>query len=262
MRTLNYIKTLKQELQLKLKTSLHDFDDEELNAYENELISKVKAYGVAVVPNFYSEEQCATMRNEIDQLLVEHKSRISTDDYESDKRLFAANQVSDKINSYYTDSFLKKFSENYIGESIKDGFTLAARMDYKANNPGSGGGWHRDSALEPQIKAITYLSNVSAENGPYQYLVKSHKSREILKLTWSGKVYFNQHRFKDELIQEVIDHDDLATFEAKQGTLILTDTRGIHRGMPIAEGSRYALTNYYFFDKPIEDRMRQLFVRP
>jgi hypothetical protein len=37
------------------------------------------------------------------------------------------------------------------------------------------------------------------------------------------------------------------TFFAPAGSLILVDTRGIHRGRPLYKnGERYALTNYYW----------------
>ena len=36
---------------------------------------------------------------------------------------------------------------------------------------------------------------------------------------------------------------------AKAGTLILVDTSYLHRGKPLENNSRYALTNYFFSNK-------------
>jgi hypothetical protein len=42
---------------------------------------------------------------------------------------------------------------------------------------------------------------------------------------------------------------NLVRFKGRPGDLIIFDGRGIHRGAPLVSGKRYALTNYYRFDK-------------
>ena len=58
---------------------------------------------------------------------------------------------------------------------------LAARLDYKPNNKGSGDGWHMDSPFSNQFKAMCYLSDVRSVNGPFQILKGSHKTISALK---------------------------------------------------------------------------------
>jgi hypothetical protein len=38
-------------------------------------------------------------------------------------------------------------------------------------------------------------------------------------------------------------------FLANKGTIILVNTRGLHRGMPIIDGDRVAITNYHLTRK-------------
>ena len=62
-------------------------------------------------------------------------------------------------------------------------------------------------------------------------------------------------RFTDQELN-ILNKEKKITLTGKAGTLILFDGSLIHRGKPILEGKRYALTNYYFhptdFDKVVE----------
>ena len=53
----------------------------------------------------------------------------------------------------------------------------------------------------------------------------------------------NQYRYTQKEIDR-IDQRLLRTIDGKAGTLVLSDARGLHRGKPIEEGERYALTIY------------------
>lgn len=55
-------------------------------------------------------------------------------------------------------------------------------------------------------------------------------------------------RYTDEQIHKVIS-EDLSKYKiltAKAGTLVFADTSSLHAGMPIKEGYRYSLFNYYY----------------
>ena len=52
-------------------------------------------------------------------------------------------------------------------------------------------------------------------------------------------------RFSDYELK-ILNKEKKITLTGKAGTLILFDGSLIHRGKPVLEGKRYALTNYYF----------------
>ena len=58
---------------------------------------------------------------------------------------------------------------------------------------------------------------------------------------------FLNTRFKNEQISKIdnIKHR-LRQFYLKRGSMIIFDSSHIHRGKPIKNGNRYAITNYYF----------------
>lgn len=126
------------------------------------------------------------------------------------------------------------------GTRVKDGFTLGAKLEHADGNSGSGGGWHRDHPNMKQSKSILYLTDVTEENGPFQYIEGSHKSFNGYKDSYKYELDPLQQRFEDEEIQKLLEKEPqrLKTLTCKAGSVILTDTRGIHRGMPIKTGER------------------------
>ncbi|MDB4016221.1 hypothetical protein N9483_07685 [Flavobacteriaceae bacterium] len=118
-------------------------------------------------------------------------------------------------------------------------------------NLGSGEGWHRDSPISPQYKAILYLTDVSDSNGPFQYMSKTNSFENIIKIAKILKSKISDYRYSNNNIDKLLDNGfDIKTFKAKKGTLILADTRGIHRGKIIEKNYRVALTRYNFYKEP------------
>ena len=105
------------------------------------------------------------------------------------------------------------------------------------------------------------MSDVTAENGPFQFLADSHKLGSVLSDIWYGNLDYMQYRIRDDQIDAILkgNASRLKTYTAKAGTLILVDTSSIHRGMPIREGVRYALTNYYFPERNIDATLFEKF---
>jgi hypothetical protein len=48
-------------------------------------------------------------------------------------------------------------------------------------------------------------------------------------------------RFSDELVLATYAEDQIQTFTGPAGTLLLEDTRGLHRGTPVTQGFRLVL---------------------
>jgi len=208
--------------------------------------------GFYCIPNFFSTDECHSLVTEIDRILIHHKDSVQVDSTQSDYRLSGADTVSQPIQAFWDHPTLRNHTQSYLGyQSFSphvQGYTLAARLDFKPENAGSGGGWHRDTIYEKQFKAIVYLTDVNETHGPFQYISGTHTFQSKVDLIKHYGITHNQNRLThDEVINiSSTPKYTLHTLSGKAGTLILTDTSGIHRGKPIELGSRYALTNYYF----------------
>ncbi len=227
------------------------FDAAKQESIDSDVLNSIKSRGFVVIENFYTDEKCWKIKNEIDTLLQKYDHRLWRDDKGADKRLFGANNKSTLIDEFFKDDFINQIRKTYYQRNGTKGFAMASKIDAIAANKGSGGGWHRDSIYATQLKAIIYICDVEHYNGPFQYVSGTHTSSSKLAAIRNVGLGAQQNRLTPELVTRVIDsgHFELHTLTAKKGTLIIADTSGIHRGQPLSEGSRYALTNYWFPQK-------------
>lgn len=211
------------------------------------LEATVRRDGVAAVPDFWSTERCAEARAEVDRLLRDYPDAVQTYSNGSDQRMYGVEEASPALKTFHSDPFLRRFGEIAGGRDIYNFATLGARIEASAGNSGSGNGWHRD-AHGFQFKAILYLTDAAMENGPFQYLLGSHTIwRAAADNMRAGLSDPQQTRFTDDEIALLTQKGaEPRAFPAKAGTLLLVNTAGIHRGMPLQRGERYALTNYYY----------------
>lgn len=207
-------------------------------------IHRLKQDGIFVIPNFISKEMCESLRDNIDQIL-KNSDRVWTDEHNSDSRIYSIELISKIFNFFKDDEYIKEIASYYTGRSGVEKTILGAKLIYQTNNLGSGGGWHRDSPHSTQFKAILYLSNVTNKNGPFEYIIGSHKPFSLLIETLGGVVKPSQYRYSEREVKSFRAYKNMVKkLVASEGTLILVDVHGIHRGAPIEEGERYALTLY------------------
>jgi hypothetical protein len=220
---------------------------------------QIEDKGFAIVPGFLTSEECDSIKAVLDEV-IENNKKIWVDGVGSDHRIFFSNLASPMIEGYFNNNFIIEILSAYEKTKDYSGFTLANKLLFKENNPGSGGGWHRDFVKRKQTKALLYLNPVSDKTGPFQFLEGTHKFESIVKYQKEFHFKYNQNRFTDAEIEQVIKKypEILFTVKGDAGTLILVDTRGIHRGKPIEEGVRYALTNYYWFNGSIPGHIKKL----
>lgn len=233
--------------------------DDGVTEVERAYLNKLNTDGICIVEGFWDDQTCAEARAEVDRIINQYPDSLHSS-AKADQRVYGANNVSRLIDSFAQHSNLQRVATAYNGEDTRTAFTLAARMPAAAGNQGSGEGWHRDAFLR-QYKAILYLSDVGPENGPFQFVKDSYRPRQVLRDIWRGGLRYMQYRLSEVEVGRIVEGspERLSTYTAKAGTLILVDTSSIHRGMPIQTGVRYALTNYYFPVRHIDDSMFEKF---
>ncbi len=244
------LKNLKRKVffelrKLKRKESFNHSEDVQL------IIKEIKKDGFCVVPDFYSKQQCDSLKKEIDRII---KKRKKEEKYlwlgakGADKRCFCAEDDSDEIKEFFADNLCLDVAQNYFGAKIINSNTLAAKINYAPGNIGSGEGWHRDGD-NFQFKAMVYLSDVKLKDGPFQIIKQSHKLINVIRDSLIMKSDVDSTRYSSSQIQRVIERepDKHKVLTAKAGTLIFADTSCLHAGLPLkVDGERYALFNYYF----------------
>lgn len=231
---------------VRLSKYEHKYGAHHSTLMDEPVLSQVLSRGYCVIPNYWSADQCETARSSIDSIMLAPSNQgieLWQDALSADKRIMGANHLSPSLD-LFTDEKITHWMKALYGVDHLVGFSMAARLDALQGNLGSGQGWHRDSCIEHQYKAILYLSDVDSSCGPFQYYHRSGNAAEIIEFEKNANVSVDQSRLDD--YQASFDGDKINELCALEGTLILANTRGIHRGKPIENGRRYALTNYYW----------------
>lgn len=212
---------------------------------DSDLVNKLNEDGYIVLRGLFNHEEVNLLKKKT----IEHLSSSETINNDGDFRRFCAEKSNEISNIFSSNKVIKKYKKAYLGyDSIFDS-TLAGHLTYTKNNKGSGAGWHRDSYIR-QVKSIVYLTDVELENGPFEYLVSSHKRKNVIRdANFLSKIAdggHNQIRYTNneiEIIKKEFGYES-KLITGRKGDVVIADTRGLHRGSPIISGERIALTNY------------------
>lgn len=232
--------TLRRVLCSSKKKTIAQFGNQQIF---QDAINSLRRDGYFVIPNYLSEIQCQKARDTFCDYAL-HKPE-HTHQYQ-DIRLFGAETIIPEAKLFFEDQFLTYVGQHSLSENLFCAFTLANWL-VAGDSGSSGGGWHRD-AYFGQYKAMLYLSDVNPSNGPFQIVPKTHRILLNLLLIVSGNLIFEQDRFTDMSIRNILKvlRAVPKAITGKAGTLILFNGSCLHRGSPIEDKERLALTNYYF----------------
>jgi hypothetical protein len=195
------------------------------------------ADGLSVRADALDAATCAILREKLDALIAAKAEGYWADPEGADHRIFRFEQHYPEVKSHIGFDRLVEDVEDYVGRRVSDSYLMANRIDAVVNNTGSGGGLHRDSAYTHQVKVIWYLSDVTPEHGPFAYAKQSASLRSVLfdaKPIGATRLDHVADRFLPHMVRVT----------GNAGTCLSADTMGMHQGIPIRHGSRYAMTLY------------------
>ncbi len=208
-----------------------------------------KNQGLLIIPNFFKNNEINKIKESINWEKFNWNDKL-----DSDRRIY--NFKNNNLN--LLDSEIDKFYKKYISLFRKEDFWMANKVVFKKNNLGSGGGWHRDSLHRRQLKFMVYISDVNIDNGPFEYIPKTHSVYQ--KFNFGLKNGFNKLRYTNTEIDNFLAEKRFSkkTCIAKKGSLIVFDSSGLHRGSPIIAGERVAITKY-LFDTGVPNDMKSIY---
>ena len=213
---------------------------------KKKIVDEIKKNGFFVIENFISKNECNLIKKRIDKFINQKPNMVWKDDISSDTRIFGAENICPKIKKFCSNSFIRDIGSLFFGKKITPLMIMANKLVYKKKNLGSGQGWHKDS-YEKQFKSILYLSDVGKKNGPFQLVKDTNSTFFDLKLFYKNNKNLQNTRFTNSEIKLIsAGQQKIKNIYGKMGTLILVDTSLIHRGKPIEDGARYAMTNYLY----------------
>lgn len=261
----------------------HNLD---LNAIElTDLDRSFRSQGCAVVvaPDSSYQHIAALSRPNFERLEASRTAlREGSRDFEASRsyaRRDEANTLFEAIEDLFTQSGVFDTANAYLGRKAKlvdvnpqindpsDDFWRRIFPDLELPTP-SCAYFHRD-ASGGDIKVIIYMSDVGPDNGPFSYIIGSH--RMVLPLAddhvseandsngLSGTGLANRRCFaalpaawrqKGAFGNDVLDDTPLANaiqgglwaISGKKGSIVMFDTKGVHRGGMVVHGERRVIT--------------------
>jgi len=235
--------------------------------------------GIAVIPNYYSDEELVL----IDQYCS--KALKESEDKPADEILIARRGGSVRLKQLQKKyPLLRRFSEDIFIVFINIVFSLRIRFpnliysvtDTKAYQSVTeqeakylfGINYHFDNYFH-QLKAIVVLEDVRPENGPTSFIpnssgihwnqfnyflfkykgnkvkVKSCNTYKTIQEGLEKRVYDDSEFLENDFCESLIAKKTPQLITANRGSLVLFDTRNIHRATPPESGCRRLLWMYF-----------------
>lgn len=192
-------------------------------AQAEQLAREIDERGFCILEAFLPSEMCRALIDELDRLFDAYSDKIqrhTTEGTGSDYRLFGVEKASRLIkNAILPNPLINQTARLYMKDTSTIHMVLGGKLEYVEGRVcNSGGGWHRDS-LTKQIKALIYLTDVTAQNRPFTIVEASRNlpvpSRED-----------RPTRFDDDAVHQVLQQKGIQPLEltSPAGTCILVDT--------------------------------------
>ena len=148
-----------------------------------------------------------------------------------------------EVQKILSDESLVSFAQNYLGGApILDLVTMWWHAPYKKEADKNAAQWfHFDMERVKWIKFFFYITDVDTNSGPHTFIPKTHSTWGIPSLLRrQGYV-----RLSDDEVSETFPVSSWKEFTGKRGTLIVEDTRGLHKGKHCVAGDRLLLQLEY-----------------
>jgi len=139
------------------------------------------------------------------------------------------------IQEFICDPTILSIAQDYLGSAPVFDF-IAMWWHTKSNTPDKEAAqyFHFDMDRLRWIKFFFYVTDVTAESGPHMFVPESHRDFGLpFKLRKKGFT-----RLTDDEVASVFPVNTWTTFTGSAGSMIVEDTRGLHKGKHVLEGDR------------------------
>lgn len=224
--------------------------------------NEIKKSGFFIIKNFLSAKECKQIleyslkikgRYRGDKIKIRNKKKFNRANPKGPVFYYDESDVIDNsiVQNLITNKFLLSISQNYFdtppilsASNLWWSSFINNRADSEAAQI-----YHFDMDSLKWLKFFIYLSDVNTKNGPHTFIKKSHKNNGIpWELRSKGYSRLNDHELENHYSK-----GQFIEFAEKKGTLLIEDTRGLHKGKPLSKGDRLILqleyTNSAFIKK-------------
>lgn len=208
--------------------------------------------GLLVLPGFVPAETVRQMRRAMDEAIQQGRYRYDGGKFAFEEppadsgalarlSLVDATFHSPRFVEHALNEFIHGVISAYLGMEMIIAGIVAYRTQPTSQPPTGAFLWHYDNA-PLQVKAICYLTEVTADNGPFAYIKGTHGPRPL------------EASYEETRIDEsVVPREGRVECVGTPGSVIIVDTTGIHRATPNTRGTRDVVSVIY----DVGSRLRQ-----
>ena len=153
-------------------------------------------------------------------------------DFSPDRKLIFENEI---LQELIFDPFIFRLSQEYLnGRPYLEHIEMWWYFPYEKRNDAWAENYHFDLDSLKWIKFFINFEDIHLENGPHCFIEGSHKAGAIPKSLLS-KGYA---RLDDSEVFEKLPNAKEHKFVVPAGSILIEDTRGLHKGLPPISGRR------------------------
>lgn len=214
----------------------------------DDAIKSLKRDGYFVFENALSTEFCDALLDE--SLKIKGFTRVMDTGGKVDYKLFDRHSPSSvrfdykpgeilankKFQEIIFDQSIANFAQAYLGNApILDLIAMWWHTTFSSTPDKEAAQWfHFDMDRLKWIKFFFYLTDVDSETGPHTFVPRTHRVFGIpIKLRRKGYT-----RLGDDEVSRYFPKSNWREFTGLRGTLIVEDTRGLHKGKHCISGDR------------------------
>lgn len=231
------------------KGLLLKYDEKTLSNYQEIL----KNNGYVILDNILTFDQVDSFVKDFkeiegfytsDKVIKSKKQSLNIQNPESVKFYYLAQDIINNklFQKILFDSSFINFAQSYLNSyPVID--NISAWWSFPTAKPDKNAAqwWHFDMERPKWLKFFFFMTDCNFETGAHSFVKGSHKNNGI-KWNLRKKGY---ERIADEEVNNYYKKEDIIQIEAKRGSLLIEDTRGLHKGSRLVRDHRFLIQVQY-----------------
>lgn len=216
---------------------------------QEEILGTLKENGVVAMPNFIPKVELQELDREFEQLLKTRSRGVKAFPLEKGegvgiqrKKLRAKDFPATA--DFFNRPFMHRLASKYVHPTAKLNSKIYVVRDVVGTTT-----YANDLHFDVQkcLKFFIYLNDVTANNGAFEFVPKTHGwVEELRRSDRASEITFENRELSRELPYQ---EEHVLSLEAKAGTLFLFDTDMFHRTGTTSMGERKIMRGHTYFDE-------------
>ncbi len=213
---------------------------------EDRAVASLKADGFAILDQALPPETCDRLLDFALQAPARIRLHSSNAVYARGKAQgvrydFHADDVVNlpDVQALLSDGFLLRVAQRYLGATpLADVTSMWWHTNFQSEPDAEAAQFYHFDLDRPKwMKIFCYLTDVGPDNGPHCFVRGSHRNSGI---PWNLRAK-GYARLGDDDVENTFGKDRIEMFTASRGTILLEDSRGLHKGLHVRSGDRLML---------------------